>query len=224
MNMRRIFPEFAYGAGPREGCWWDRGLELPELPVFTGQARADVAIVGGGFTGLNAALTLAENGADVVLLEAAHPGWGASGRNAGFCCLGGGVAPDAWLDREYGIADRRAWRQCELRAIQHVEDRIAGLGLDVDRHSRGETLLAHRARDARKFEGAAESIAENYGVTPVIHGAEAFGDGFHGALTTPVGFALNPGKYMSGLVQACLDRGVRIFAQSPVTGVRRRGP
>ncbi len=55
----------------------------PACPVLEGRESADVAIVGGGFTGLSAALYLAEAGKQVVLLEAAEPGWGASGRNGG---------------------------------------------------------------------------------------------------------------------------------------------
>ncbi|MGI9524079.1 MAG: NAD(P)/FAD-dependent oxidoreductase, partial [Hyphomicrobiaceae bacterium] len=56
---------------------------LPELPKLEGNTTADVVVVGAGFTGLSTALHLAEQGVDVVVLEAAYPGWGASGRNNG---------------------------------------------------------------------------------------------------------------------------------------------
>src|SRR4249920_1764360 len=55
----------------------------PELPVLTGSAQADVIVIGGGFTGLSAALHLREAGVDVAVVEAMEPGWGASGRNNG---------------------------------------------------------------------------------------------------------------------------------------------
>src|SRR5258705_3496694 len=55
----------------------------PETQPLEGDRRADVMVVGAGYTGLSAALHLAERGADVVVLDAAEPGWGASGRNGG---------------------------------------------------------------------------------------------------------------------------------------------
>ena len=92
--MKRIFPEHTYGAAPRESCYWADTVTNPALPAAQGPLACDVAVIGGGFTGLSAALHLAEAGADVALLEAETPGWGASGRNGGFCCLGGFGAPD----------------------------------------------------------------------------------------------------------------------------------
>ena len=79
----------------------------PELscPPLSGAGRADVCVVGGGFTGLSAALHLAEAGADVTLLEAAEPGYGASGRNGGQVIPGLKLDPDAieaWLGPERG--------------------------------------------------------------------------------------------------------------------------
>lgn len=82
--MKRIYPDFAYGPGPRTGCWWDETIATPSWAELRGDRKADVAIIGGGFTGMSAALHLAESGASVALLEAQAPGWGASGRNGGF--------------------------------------------------------------------------------------------------------------------------------------------
>lgn len=93
--MSRVWSEYAYGDGPRNGCWWDETCPPPDWPRLRGAHRSDVAIVGGGFTGISAALHLAEAGADVILLEAQSPGWGASGRNSGFRCLGGGRLDEA---------------------------------------------------------------------------------------------------------------------------------
>ncbi len=60
--------------------------------TLSGDVATEVAIIGAGFTGLNAALRLAEAGVDVTVLDAKQVGWGASGRNGGFCCLGGAKA------------------------------------------------------------------------------------------------------------------------------------
>ena len=84
--MKRIFSEFAYGDGPRTGCWWDETCDIPTRNSVTEDLRVDVAIVGGGFTGISAALHLAESGVNVAVLESRYVGFGASGRNGGFCC------------------------------------------------------------------------------------------------------------------------------------------
>ncbi|MEO9683305.1 FAD-binding oxidoreductase, partial [Tateyamaria sp.] len=93
--MIRIFSDYAYGPGPRDGCWWDETAQIESNPVLLGEEICDVVIVGGGFTGLSAAYHLGQTGASVVVVEANSIGWGASGRNGGFCCLGGGMASDA---------------------------------------------------------------------------------------------------------------------------------
>ena len=84
---------------------------LPNCPTLEESIDADVCIVGGGFTGLAAALTLSRAGYRVALVESRRIGWGASGRNGGFCCLGGSAASDAVLRRMHGEEARRAWRR-----------------------------------------------------------------------------------------------------------------
>lgn len=219
--MKRIFSDYAYSDGPRNGCWWDETCEMPEYSALQSSITCDVAIIGGGFTGLSAALHLAHAGASVVLLEAQRIGWGASGRNGGFCCLGGAKASDAFLDRSFGHEGRLEWRQTEMAAVALVDDLIAKLNLDVDRHSAGETVLAHRQSDVANLERDVASIIENYGVAPTFisknqlasHGITG---PFHAALATPIGFALNPRKYLCGLLRAAVEAGVRVFEQSPV--------
>ena len=222
--MRRIFGSYAYGNGPREACWWSETVSPITLPALDTDVKADVAIVGGGYTGMSAALHLAEAGVDVVLLEANDIGWGASGRNGGFCCLGGGIASDAMLDQKFGVEDRRMWRQTEVRAVTRVAERIARYGMDVERHSEGETLLAHNVTAAHRLEEEARRVQENYNVSPRLHDpAELRQDGLHcgavAGLTIPIGFALNPARYIDGLTRAAQRAGARIFAQSPVARI-----
>lgn len=209
--MKRVFGDYAYGPGPREGCWWDQTCDIPDMPELGGTIRADVVVIGAGFTGLNAALTLAQGGAEVVVLEAEQPGFGASGRNGGFCCLGGGYANDAWLDKRFGTPERIAWRRAEVAAVAHVGDLIERHHWQVDRHSQGETLLAHCPMSLEDT-----AALENYGVSPEYveqHDlrSEGFGGKFHGAMTMPIGFGLNPRKYLAGLLDAVLAAGVRVF-------------
>lgn len=220
--MKRIFGDFAYGPGPREGCWWDETCDVPEGVRLEGDLSVDVAVVGGGLTGLTAARRLAQNGVRVALLEAKNFGWGASGRNGGFCCLGGGMAQDADLEARFGRSERLAFRRAEKDAVDFVEAFISTYGLDVDLHSQGETQLAHRKRDMEAFFDEVELVLENYGVEPQFIAEEDLqehgmtGGAFHGAMTIPIGFGLNPRKYLAGLVRIAYHAGALLYDNSPV--------
>jgi len=197
--MRRIFPAHAYGPGPRAACFWTDTAEPPDHPAARGEITCDVAVIGAGFTGLSAALHLAEAGEDVRVLEAETVGWGASGRNGGFCCLGGSAASDAMLRHLYGEDARRDWRRTEMAAVGTVHGLIDHHRIDADTHSQGETVLAHTPRAAEGFADRATQIEADYGVTPTLIPGEALAQAgmrgpFHAALTTPIGFALNPSK------------------------------
>lgn len=225
--MRRIFPAHAYGAAPLEDCYWAHTVPDAALhrPPAEGGLSADVVIIGAGFTGLSAALHLAEGGADVVVLEAGFPGWGASGRNGGFCCLGGGKIGDAALRRHYGEDARRAWRRAEADAVSLAADLISRHAIRADTHSQGETILAHNTRQMRRLRAAAPDIARDYDVEPEILDAadlpaQGMAGPFHGALTIPIGFALNPRKYVAGLLTAAENAGARVHGQSPVNGIK----
>ena len=222
--MRRIYPEFAYGDGPRSGCWWDETVDIPGFSVLEGDIKADVVVVGGGFTGVSAALHLAQAGVDVALVEASRLAWGASGRNGGFCCLGGARTEDAELDRRFGKEGRLEWYAAEKAAVDLVHRLLTDLHIDADVHSEGETLLAHHEKKVPYLDAYARSVEENYGVSPRVLDVrdlpeEGLSGPFHGAVTVPVGFALNPRKYLGGMIAAATGLGVRFYEHSAATEV-----
>lgn len=226
--MKRIFPDYVYGDGPRQGCWWDETIAAPNWRVLDGSERADVGIIGGGFTGISAALHLATQGVSVALIEAETPGWGASGRNGGFCCLGGAMSSTQEMTRRYGAAAAKQYRQSERLAVDLVERLIRCHDIKTDVHSRGETQLAHRQKGVEHLKRTAETAARDYGVDPVLLDkseleAEGMRGPFFGGLTIPVGFGLNPQKYLFGLANAATDAGAKLFQQSPVTHITRAG-
>ncbi|QFT82941.1 Gamma-glutamylputrescine oxidoreductase [Roseovarius sp. THAF27] len=222
--LKRIWEEGAYGAAPVADCWWADTVPPGDWPALEGDTTNDVAIIGAGFTGLNAALGLAEAGVDVTVLEAQHPFWGASGRNGGFCCLGGAKASHAEIKAKFGETEARGFARAEMAAVDHVGGLIERLGLDVDRHSEGETQLAHRPRDFEAMRAEVGATQDLYGVTPTLTPREelvqaGFKGPFHGASTIPIGFALNPRKYALGLCQAAEAAGAVVHGQSTVTRI-----
>jgi glycine/D-amino acid oxidase-like deaminating enzyme len=224
--MERIYEDAAYG--PQTGCFWADTVTDQPWPLLDQDTDTDIAIVGGGFTGLNAALTAARAGARVIVLEAQTAGWGASGRNGGFCCLGGAKASRATLLKRHGPGGLEAWNAAERAAIAHVAGLIERHGWDVDSHSDGETVLAHTSGAWRAIQASAAQIAADHGVAATLipqdrlHQA-GLGGPWHGAMTIPLGFALNPRKYHAGLATAARDAGATLLARTPVTAITAQG-
>lgn len=225
-RFERLYEPEAYTAeADRDNYWRTTVAPEPEWPSLTEGAICDVVIVGAGFTGLSAALHLAEAGLDVVVLEAEVPGWGASGRNGGFACLGGAKASDKQLLTRHGSAGLTEFRQAQRTAIDLVAGLLDRHQINADRHSDGEVILAHRSRDVDALAEEAEHLAAIYGLrSSLIPKAEMpargmVGGPFHGALHIPLGFGLNPRKYALGLAEAARRAGARIFGHSPVMSV-----
>ena len=218
--MRRLFEPGAYAADP--GSYWAKTVPPQVWPRLDAPLSVDVAVIGGGFTGLNAALTLAQSGAQVAVFEAERPGWGASGRNGGFCCLGGALLTKATLARQHGAEEATLWDAAEKASVAHVARLLSDHAIGADTHSNGETLLAHSARAWRRLQDEAQTEdAEARLLPPDQLTAEGLDGPWFGGLTRPVGFALNPLKYHVGLSQAAQDAGALVFASSPVTRLTR---
>ena len=224
--MKRLCEARAYGKKPIAACYWASTTDTPELATLTQDISTEIAIIGAGFTGLSAAHHLAKRGADITVIEAEFPAFGATGRNGGFCCLGGARAENVQLDRRYGKAQRLAYRRSEAAAVGLVKTLLDQFDLQVDTHSSGETLLAHRASDSDRLKNSRAQIKEDYGVEALFHSKSELRQlgmqgPFHGALTIPIGFGLNPRKYAYGLLSSSVKNGSKVFANSPAINLKK---
>ncbi len=115
--MKRIYEPLAYSDRPIRESYWVSTVQgsQPEYPALQDDKRADFAVIGGGYTGLSAALTLAEAGADVVLLDAQIPGWGASGRAGGLVSTGSAKIDDSGIVKNMA----KLMRGCSLMQNGH---------------------------------------------------------------------------------------------------------
>ncbi|WP_150526028.1 NAD(P)/FAD-dependent oxidoreductase [Roseibium sediminis] len=214
----------------RIGSFWEASVaDLVRDPQLEGDQQAEVAIVGGGYAGLSAALRLALQGIRVVVLEAEHVGWGASGRNGGFCCYGGTKKSGQELARAYGLDEARSYVRYQCEAMDTVETRLDDWGADVDRHSKGEVILAHRPSDYLAFADEIDWTNRTFGLKHSLLRPEELkeqglgGAEFHGGYRVHEGFALNPMKYVLALAEQARKAGAAIHGQSRTSRLQREG-
>lgn len=194
----------------------------PPATPLDGEARADVCIVGGGYTGLSAALHLAKRGYDVALIEAHRVGWGASGRNGGQVGSGMRIEPEE-LDRIVGRdATNRLWSLAE-EAKATVRALIADHAIDCD-YRDGIVHAAHRARYAKDMKHEAGMLAERFGYDIAFVDKEPFREivgspAYHCGTLDPGAGHLHPLKYALGLAEAARSLGVRIHEMTEATRI-----
>ena len=202
------------------------GLVGVDAPALSGDVRTDVAIIGGGYCGLAAARALALRGIDVRVLEAGDIGWGASGRNGGFCSIGASFLGPGELRELYGEDETLAFFRVLIDAVRLVSDVARDEGIDLRPQGPGVWTFAHRPSRLKDLELQAE-IGRRLGVasrvvTPEVFAREAFACTEQaGALFEPLGFGLHPLAYVLGLAQAAVRRGARLHARSRVTAWER---
>src|ERR1700687_2870338 len=126
-------------------------------PPLAGDARADVAVVGGGITGLSTALHAAEQGAKVILLEAQEPGWGASGRNGGQVNAGRKCDPDL-VERDHGVELGRRMNALAGGAPAFVFDLIKRHAIRCEARQNGTLRAAVTANHAVAIRNSVEQL------------------------------------------------------------------
>ncbi|PZX47392.1 glycine/D-amino acid oxidase-like deaminating enzyme [Roseinatronobacter thiooxidans] len=203
-----------------DSYWRASSARLPGFPPLDGQTRADVAIIGAGYAGLNAALELVEDhSANVVVLEAAQPGWGASGRNGGFCCLGGARLDAGQITRRMGRDAAQDWDRFEHAAIARVKGNLARYQIDAQTTEPGEMLLAATPRAWAQMrtqplpQGGALLDRDDLCAQGLNTGT------YLGGRYVPQGFGLHPYAYATGLARAAQQAGVRLHGESRVTQI-----
>jgi len=214
---------------PRSLWWATLPQAAPSRPALAGPATVDVAIVGGGFTGLWAAfhLAAADPGLRILVLEARTVGFGASGRNGGWCSA---YFP-ASLERLAAAGGRPAalrMQEALNRTVSDVGADLAAAGVDCDWHAGGTVTLAlNEAQVARAQAAVAHARAWGLGedhlrwlprseARQLIDARGMLGATFGGACAV-----LHPAKAVAGLAEAVERRGVRIVERTPVREVRQ---
>ena len=191
------------------------------------EGRVDVAVVGGGFTGLSAALALAKRGASVALLEADHVGAGASGRNGGQC--NNGFAQDfSAMEARFGFERAVALYQAFDAAVDTVERIVGEEGIACDFARTGKLKLAAKPAHYDKLARARDALRR--GADPDVSlvprenlRAELGSDRYFGGLLFPKSARMHMGRYVVGLAEAAARHGARIHEKAAVRRLTRIG-
>ena len=198
--------------------------ELAPHPPLRGQTRADVAVLGAGYTGLTAALALAEKGYKVTVVEAERIGWGASGRNGGQAIVGYGCEQDT-LEALVGDADARLLFDFSREGMHMLKQRIARHGIDCDWRD-GHASVPIHPRQERALRADIERMAQRYDYPlewwdRARLRQELASERYLGAMYDAASGHLHPLAYAQGLARAATAAGVTLHEQSPVIRLER---
>ena len=197
-----------------------------------GDRTVEVAVIGGGYTGLSAAYRLAgTHGIETLVLEANRIGWGASGRNGGICSITFGKVPLARRIAEWGVEATRRALEIGVEAVALVRHLITTEGIACDATANGYVQVAHRPervadlqarlalyRGPLRYDGVDFLDRERLEREGHLRGPSA-----HGGLWFRDVFGLHPLKYVNGLALAAMRQGALVHERSPVVAWGRDG-
>jgi len=225
-KFNKILEELMEGKNIKQGLWAATAPSKPKLISIQGDQRTDVAIIGGGYTGLSAALHLAKMGKESVVLEAEDIGYGGAGRNVGLVNAGLWLMPEDLIrlaGPEYGdrlikvlgdspdlvfklIEEHRIECEALRNGTLHCADSKKGYKVLQQRE---EQWLKHGApvRLLERDEAASKTGSKS----------------FYGALLDKRAGTIQPLAYAYGLANAALKAGAQLYNHSPVVGFEKTG-
>jgi gamma-glutamylputrescine oxidase len=199
----------------------------PARPPLDGEVEADACIVGGGLAGLSTALSLAERGKTVAVVEARRVAWGASGRNGGFVGPGFAAALDR-IAKRVGLDHARKLYGLTLDAVDLVHRRIGRHGIDCEPVHSGmlRAWWTDAADEARRVR---DRLRDSFGIELEFWPRERVRETlvtqrYHDALFYPRTFHFHPLNYALGVAGAIEAKGGRVFEASPALELQLDAP
>ena len=225
MNKAKHFDEAIWCHNRKETSFWLEGL--PEFNNISSKLplRVDVAIVGSGYTGLNAALQTIRGGRSTAIFEIGLPGQGCSTKNGGQ--ISTSIKPSLEkLSAKFGTQNGIAIRQEGENALNWIGDFITSEKIDCNFSRVGRYHAAHTQKHYELITRDAEKVNRSEGIeafaVPKAEQLKELGsDVYHGGVVFPRHASVDPGKYHSGLLQRVLDAGVDVFGQCAVLNIEQ---
>jgi glycine/D-amino acid oxidase-like deaminating enzyme len=207
-----------------EPYWWQAApREVSAAVPPPVPSTADVAVIGAGYAGLSAALTLARAGRSVVVFDAETPGFGGSSRSGGMVGHGHRLSYAA-LKARYGQAKAVALIQEGMASLDFLIDLVTREKIDAQLQRtgrfRGAWLPAHYEAMGREADQLRDEVGLDVAVVPrAEQGREIATEAYHGGLLFPTHGAVHPALLHTGLLAVVRAAGVTVIGHTPVTGV-----
>ena len=225
MNKDKHFDEAIWCHNRKETSFWLEGL--PEFKNISSKLplRVDVAIVGSGYTGLNAALQTIRGGRSTAIFEVGLPGQGCSTKNGGQ--ISTSIKPSLEkLSAKFGTQNGIAIRQEGENALNWIGDFITSEKIDCNFSRVGRYHAAHTQKHYELITRDAEKVNKSEGIeafaVPKAEQLKELGsDVYHGGVVFPRHASVDPGKYHRGLLQRVVDAGVDVFGQCAVLNIEQ---
>lgn len=210
----------------KQQIYWHTTVQMPDdLNPTPVPSEVDFAVIGGGYTGLSAARTLAKQGAKVVVLEAETMGWGASSRNGGMTLTGLKPAMQTVI-KKYGRELAKSLFQASIDSVDTVERIVKEENIDCCFERTGHLLAANKPKHFDALKDEVDFMAKEFNhkvhlVPPGEMKSEIGSDIYHGALVDDASAGLNPAQFVAGLARGAENAGALLCAKARVSRLER---
>mgnify|MGYP001356526549 FL=1 len=227
--MAKLYHDDIYKFENPVNSYWESTVDTKnKYKSLDEDISANIVIIGGGYTGLSCALSLAKKyNEDVVLLEAGHIGWGSSGRNAGFCCIPPAKMSVKKMFKKYGKNETKKFFQNTIEGSNYTKNTIEKYNIDCDLTGDSNYEVAPHPNYFEGIQEEAETYKKEFGIETKVFSKEEFneighgGNEQYGAMSYKPGFAINPLKFLLGIANAANNAGVKIFQNSNVIKIEK---
>ena len=227
--MSNLYHKDIYDFDNPVKSYWEANTNTDlKLEKLTTDTKSEIVVIGGGYTGLLCAINLIEKyNLDVILVEAGKIGWGASSRNAGFCCLPPSKMPYKKMQEIYGKEETKRFYQNSVEGVYYTKDIIKEFNIECDVTGENNFVVAHHPNKFNQIKEQAEVYKNEFGIETEIYSKDEFQSIGHGgteqfgAFSYKPGFAINPLKFVNGIAEYAISKKLKIYQNTLITKVEK---
>jgi len=228
--MNNLYHSDIYKFNEPIKSYWETTVDTKnKYEKLTKNIQTNIVVIGGGYTGLSCALSLAKNyNEDVVLVEAGHIGWGSSARNAGFCCIPPAKMSVKKMFKKFGKEETKKFFSNTIEGSNFTKDLIKEYNIDCDLTGDCNYEVAPHPSYFDSIKEEAETYKKEFGIETKVYSKEEFNEIGHagneqfGAFSYKPGFAINPLKFLLGIAKQATKVGVKVYQNSKVNKIEKK--